>query len=102
MPPFRRPAFEEVSSMLRRIALLALLLGILPAVSHALPRGLGSDAPAVVRSAEGWLAQLGRLLGGAWTRVTENTGKSIDPDGKPQSLPEAPSSDTGKSIDPNG
>ncbi len=88
--------------MLRRIALLALLLGILPAVSHALPRDPGSDSSAVIRSAEGWLAQLGRLLGGTWTRVTENTGKSIDPDGKPQSLPEAPSSDTGKSIDPNG
>ena len=88
--------------MLRRIALLALLLGILPAVSHALPRGPRSDAPVVVRSAEGWLAQLGRLLGGTWTRVTENTGKSIDPDGKPQSLPEDPGSDTGMSIDPNG
>jgi len=106
MPPFRRPAFEEVSSMLRRIAVLALLLGILPAVSHALPRALprasGPDAPAAVHLAEGWLAHLGRILEGAWTRVTENTGMSIDPDGKPQSQPEDPSADTGKSIDPNG
>ena len=77
-------------------------MGILPAVSHALPRGPGPDAPAAVRSAEGWLVHLGRLLGGAWTRVTENTGKSIDPDGQPQSLPEDPSGDTGMSIDPNG
>ena len=92
--------------MLRRIAVLVLLLGILPAVSHALPRALplalGPDAPAAVRAAEGWLAHLGRLLGGAWTLVTENTGKSIDPDGQPQSLPEDPSTDTGKTIDPNG
>ena len=88
--------------MLRRIAVLVLLLGILPAVSHALPRGPGSDAPAAVRAAEGWLAHLGRLLGGAWTRVTENTGMSIDPDGQPQSLPPDPSGDTGMSIDPNG
>jgi hypothetical protein len=88
--------------MLRRIAVLVLLLGILPAVSHALPRGPGPAAPAAVRAAEGWLARLGSLLGGAWTRVTENTGKSIDPDGQPQSLPEDPSTDTGKTIDPNG
>jgi hypothetical protein len=92
--------------MLRRIAVLVLLLGILPAVSHALPRALprelGPDAPAAVRAAEGWLAHLGRLLGGAWTRVTENTGMSIDPNGQPQSLPEDPSTDTGKTIDPNG
>lgn len=55
--------------MLRRIAVLVLLLGILPAVSHALPRALplgpGPDAPAAGRAAEGWLAHLGRLLGGA-------------------------------------
>ena len=44
MPPCRRPAFEEVASMLRRIAVLVLLLGILPAVSHALPWGPGPDA----------------------------------------------------------
>lgn len=92
--------------MLRRIAVLVLLLGILPTVSHALPRALpripGPDASAAVRSAEGWLAHLGRLLGSAWTRVTENTGMSIDPDGKPQSPPQEPSSDTGMSIDPNG
>ena len=90
--------------MLRRIAVLALLLGTLPAVSHALPRALprtlGSSAPAAVRLAEGWLAHLGRLLEGAWTRMTENTGMSIDPDGQPQSQPEGP--DTGMSIDPNG
>ena len=92
--------------MLRRTAVLALLLGILPAVSHALPRALprasGPDAPAAIRLAESWLAHLGRLLEGTWNRVTENTGKSIDPDGQPQSLPEDPSPDTGKSIDPNG
>jgi hypothetical protein len=88
--------------MLRRIAVLVLLLGILPAVSHALPWDPGPDAPAAVRAAEGWLAHLGRLLGGAWTRVTENTGVSIDPDGKPESLPQDPSGDTGMSIDPNG
>ena len=85
--------------MLRRIAVLVLLLGILPAVSHALPR---SPGPAAVHSAESWLAHLGRFLEGAWTRMTENTGVSIDPDGQPQSLPEDPSPDTGKSIDPNG
>lgn len=88
--------------MLRRIAVLVLLLGILPAVSHALPRGPGPDAPAAVRAAEGWLLRLGSLLGDLWNRATENTGVSIDPDGKPQSLPEDPSTDTGVSIDPNG
>jgi hypothetical protein len=100
MPPFRRPAFEEVASMLRRIAVLVLLLGILPAVSHALPKG--PAAPSAVRCAEDWLARLGRLLGNAWTRVTENTGMSIDPDGQPRAQPQDPSADTGMSIDPNG
>ncbi len=88
--------------MLRRIAVLVLLLGILPAVSHALPRVPGPAAPAALHSAESWLAHLGRLLEGAWTRATENTGMSIDPDGQPQSLPQDPSGDTGMSIDPNG
>jgi ABC-type antimicrobial peptide transport system permease subunit len=92
--------------MLRRIAVLALLLGILPAVSHALPRALprapGPDAPAAVHLAESWLAHLGHLLESTWTRVTENTGMSIDPDGQPQSPPEDPGPDTGMSIDPNG
>lgn len=91
--------------MLRRIAALVLLLGILPAVSHALPRALprapGPDSPAAVRSAEDWLAHLGRLLGGAWTRIAEGTGMSIDPDGQPRPQQD-PSADTGMSIDPNG
>ena len=92
--------------MLRRIAVLVLLLGILPAVSYALPRALplelGPAAPAAIRAAEDWLAHLGRLLDDLWNRATENTGVTIDPDGKPQSLPEDPSTDTGVSIDPNG
>ena len=86
--------------MLRRIAALVLLLGILPAVSYALPRGPRPAAPAAVRAAEGWLLRLGSLLGDLWNRATENTGVSIDPDGKPQSLPQ--DGDTGVSIDPNG
>lgn len=40
--------------MLRRIAVLALLLGILPAAVQALPRGSGTDAPAAVHSARDW------------------------------------------------
>ena len=86
--------------MLRRIAVLVLLLGILPAVSHALPRGPGPDAPAAVHAAEGWLLRLGSLLGDLWNRATENTGVTIDPDGKPKSLPQ--DGDTGVTIDPNG
>jgi hypothetical protein len=72
--------------MLRRIALLALLLG----------------TPAAIHSTQDWLFPLGNLFDGLWKRATENTGKSIDPDGKPQSPPQDPSADTGKSIDPNG
>ena len=68
--------------MLRRIALLALLLG----------------TPAT----QDWLFPLGNLFDGLWKRATENTGMSIDPDGKPQSTPQDPSTDTGKTIDPNG
>jgi len=90
--------------MLRRIAVLVLLLGILPAVSHArphaLPLELGPAAPAAVRSAQDWILRLGSLLGDLWNRATENTGMSIDPEGKPQSLPQG--GDTGMSIDPNG
>lgn len=91
--------------MLRRIALLALILLILPAVARALPLGSGPDAPAAVHPVQDWLSRLGHLLGGFWTPATANTGKSIDPDGKPDFLPgEGPSTDddTGKSIDPNG
>ena len=98
----RSPVFEEVSSMLRRIAVLALLLGILPAAVQALPRGSGPDAPAAVHSAWDWLLRLGSLLDNLWNRATENTGMSIDHDGKPQSLPQDPSGDTGVSIDPHG
>jgi hypothetical protein len=96
----RSPAFEEVSSMLRRILVLALLLGILPAAVRALPRSSEPAAPAAVHSAQDWLLRLGSLLDGLWKRATENTGKTIDPDGQPQSLPG--DGDTGKSIDPNG
>jgi hypothetical protein len=53
MPPFRRPAFEEVASMHRRIAVLVLLLGILPAVSHALPRGPEPEFAALLRKVRG-------------------------------------------------
>jgi hypothetical protein len=102
MPPFGAPAFQEVSSMLRRIALLVLLLGILPANVRALPRGSEPDTPAAIHSARDWLFRLGNLFDGLWKRATENTGMSIDPDGKPQSLPQDPSGDTGVSIDPNG
>jgi len=68
--------------MLRRIALIALLLG----------------TPA----AQDWLFPLGNLFDGLWKRAPENTGVSIDPDGKPQSPSQDPSTDTGVSIDPNG
>ena len=86
--------------MLRRILVLALLLGILPAAVRALPRGPEPEAPAAIHFAQDWLLRLGSLLGGLWTRTTENTGMSIDPDGKPQSLPG--DGDTGVTIDPNG
>ncbi|HEX5717495.1 MAG TPA: hypothetical protein VF179_15155 [Thermoanaerobaculia bacterium] len=72
--------------MLRRIALLALLLG----------------TPAAIHSAQDWFFPLGNLFDGLWKRTTENTGMSIDPDGKPQSPPQDPSTDTGMSIGPNG
>lgn len=85
--------------MLRRIAVLALLLG-LPAAVQALPRGSGSDAPAAVHSALDRVLRLGNLLGDLWNRATENTGVSIDPDGKPQ--PQQQDGDTGVTIDPNG
>jgi hypothetical protein len=98
----RSPVFEEVSSMLLRIAVLALLLGILPAAVQALPRGSWPDAPAAVHSAQDWFLRLGSLLDGLWKRATENTGVSIDPNGKPESLPPEPSGDTGVSIDPHG
>lgn len=88
--------------MLRRIAVLVLLLGILPAAVQALPRGSGPDAPIAVHRAQDWLLRLGSLLDGLWTRATENTGKTIDPDGQPQSLQQDPSTDTGVTIDPNG
>ena len=88
--------------MLRRIAVLALLLGILPAAVQALPRGSAPDAPAAVHSAQDWLLRLGSLIGDLWTRATENTGMSIDPHGKPESLPQDPSGDTGVTIDPHG
>ena len=96
----RSPVFEEVSSMLRRIALLVMLAGILPATVQALPRGAGPDAPAAVHSAQDWLLRLGSLFGDLWKRATENTGKSIDPNGQPQ--PQTQDGDTGMSIDPNG
>jgi hypothetical protein len=98
--------------MLRRIvnrnraaAVLALVLGILPVASRALPPGSEPAIPAAVRPAQAWLSHLARLLDGFWSRVTANTGVSIDPNGKPDSVPGAgPSADddTGKSIDPNG
>jgi hypothetical protein len=98
----RSPVFEEVSSMLRRIAVLVLLLGILPAAVQALPRGSGPDAPTAVRPAQDWLLRLGSFLDGLWKRAAESTGVTIDPNGKPQPLPQDPSTDTGVSIDPNG
>jgi hypothetical protein len=88
--------------MLRRIAVLALVASILPAAVQALPRGSGPDAPAAVHSTQDWLFRLGSLLDQLWKRATENTGMSIDPDGKPQSQPQNPSGDTGVTIDPNG
>lgn len=86
--------------MLRRIAVLALLLGILPAAVQALPRGSAPDAPAAVHSAQDWLLRLGSLLDNLWRPVTENTGVSIDPDGQPK--PQQQDGDTGVSIDPHG
>jgi hypothetical protein len=86
--------------MLRRIAVLTLLLGILPAAVQALPRGSRLDAPAAVHSAQDWLLRLGSLLGNLWRPMTENTGMSIDPD--LESLPPDPSGDTGVTIDPHG
>lgn len=86
--------------MLRRIAVLALLLGILPVAVQALPRGSGTDAPAAVHSVRNWLLHLGSLLGNPWKPATDNTGKSIDPHGQPK--PQQQDGDTGKSIDPNG
>jgi hypothetical protein len=82
--------------MLRRILVLALLLGILPAAVRALPRGSEPEAPAAIHSVQDWLLR----LGSTWKRVVESTGKTIDPDGKPQSL--QGDGDTGVSIDPNG
>lgn len=55
--------------MLRGIAVLVLLLGILPAAVQALPRGSGPDAPAAVRPAQGWLLRLGSFLDGLWKRA---------------------------------
>ena len=86
--------------MLRRILVLALLLGILPAAVRALPRGPEPEAPAAIHFAQDWLLRLGNLLNVPWKRAAENTGKTIDPDGKPQSLPG--DGDTGVTIDPNG
>jgi len=86
--------------MLRRILVLALLLGILPAAVRALPRGSEPKAPAAIHFAQDWLLRLGSLLHVPWKRAVENTGKTIDPDGKPQSL--SGDGDTGVSIDPNG
>lgn len=86
--------------MLRRIAVLALLLGILPVAVQALPRGSGTDAPAAIHSAQDWLLRLGSLFGDLWKPATENTGKSIDRDGQPK--PQQQDGDTGVSIDPNG
>lgn len=85
--------------MPRRILVLTLLLGILPAAVQALPRGSGPDAPIAVRPAQDWLLRLGSFLDGLWNQATENTGKTIDPDGQPQSPGDG---DTGMSIDPNG
>jgi hypothetical protein len=85
---------------------LAVVLGILPLPSQALPLGSGTQPPPALRLEPlDWLSRLERVLDSLWKKATAQTGMSIDPNGRPDSQPgDQPSGDgdTGKSIDPNG
>jgi hypothetical protein len=85
------------------VAVLAGVLGILPATSRALPL---HPSPAALRAEAGdWLSRLGRLFDSLWKKATAETGMSIDPDGRLEAQPgngPSPDGDTGMSIDPNG
>lgn len=85
------------------LALVA-VLGTLPAAVHALPRSGEPRAAAVGLNAGDWLSRLGQAFRTVWTRATGETGMTIDPDGRPDSLPGGSPSepDTGMTIDPNG
>ena len=87
------------------LALVAALgiLPIAPVAVHALPPGFETDSAARLEAGD-WLSRLGQAVRTLWTKATAETGMTIDPDGRPDTLPGDPASDsdTGMSIDPNG
>jgi hypothetical protein len=60
------------------------------------------ETPAVLETLQGWLASLWTTPAAGLSRIWEEEGSIMDPDGRPTGTPQVPGQDAGSIMDPDG